>query len=318
MPPHYGHVFMIETALVHSEEVYLLVYTMETEPLDGNQRFTALRHHFHGTPNLIVKWIEKPMPQEPGDHPDFWEIWKDDISAQVGKKIDCVFGSENYVKTLAENFGCKHFIVDIKRKIVPTSGTACRNQTMVEWESIIPEFRGRMVKKICFVGGESTGKSTMARVMAKVFKTDYVEEYGRKYCETKPPSKFETHDFVAIATVQELNAHLMSKSANRLLFCDTDTIITQAFHKLYLGEFSDELDKIIANSEYFHYFLLAPTIPFEQDGTREFEKERKQQFKLIKQLLEKWKRSYTVIEEPDFVRRVDKIKFLTNILVNKS
>jgi nicotinamide riboside kinase len=83
---------------------------------------------------------------------------------------------------------------------------------------------------------------------------------------------------------------------------------------LYLGNYSEDLNEIIAKDDYFHYFLLAPTIPFEQDGTREFEAERLKQFKLIKKLLDKWKRKYTVIEEPDFMKRVQNIKFLVNVL----
>ena len=98
------------------------------------------------------------------------------------------------------------------------------------------------------------------------------------------------------------------KKSNRYIFCDTDAIVTQAFHKLYLGEFSDQLDSLIQKFSYDHYFLLAPVIDFYQDGTREFEHMRTKQFELLKFLLNKWGRKYTIIEEPDFRKRIEFVK----------
>ena len=314
LPPHFGHCYLIEAALAHAEKVTLLVYTMKTEPLQGMLRAEALKQHFQGRENLEIIWVEKLIPQNPDEHPDFWNIWMKEISSKVSGKIDCMFGSEEYVKTLGEVLDCDHMIIDIERNIVPTSGTACRANTILEWENIIPEFRHNIVKKICFIGGESTGKSTMTKVMSKVFKTNYVEEYGREYCNIKPPSEFKSEDFFNIAIEQNRRSNDATKKSNRYLFCDTDTIVTQCFHKLYIGEFYPCLDTLISIENYFHYFLLAPTIEFEQDNTREFENDREKQFLLIKSQLDKWNRKYTVIEEPDFFKRVEKIKFLINVI----
>ena len=308
MPPHFGHIYMIETARALSEKVHLLVYTMKSEPVPGKLRYESLRKHFYNDPIVEVKWIEKDIPQYPHEHPDFWNIWKTDVQLQVGTKIDCIFGSEDYVKTLSEYVGCDHYCVDIDRGIVPISGTDCRKIPLHEWRYIIPEIRNHFTKKICFVGGESTGKSTLARMMSKVYQTNYVEEFGREYCLTNPPSEFTTGDFSHIARMQLQRESECISHSNKLLFCDTDAIVTQCFHILYLHKRSEDLDIIIKKSHYDYYFLLAPAIEFEQDGTREMGDQIQTQFQLLREELDRFNRPYTILYSADLHIRVQQVK----------
>jgi NadR type nicotinamide-nucleotide adenylyltransferase len=299
---------MIDTAIALSDHVVLLVYTMESEPICGFLRFQALSEHYLCVSKITIKWIEKDLPPQPDEHPDFWDIWRNEIQTSTGKDIDCIFGSEDYVKTLGDVLECKHYIVDIDRKVVPTSGTACRNNTDVEWENIIPEFRKNLVKKIAIVGGESVGKSTLTKLLATAFKTNYVSEYGREHCLIKDPNTFTTEDFIIISKTQQ---HLVSeaiKTANKFLFCDTETVMTQSFHKLMLGDYSIELSERIMRENYHHYFVLAPSIPFFQDGTRLFPDHGQEHFQLIINLLNMYNKSYTIIYEPDITKRVGLIK----------
>ena len=308
MPAHYGHLYMIDTALALSEHVILLVYTMESEPINGFLRFKALSEHYMDEPNITVKWVEKDLPQQPDEHPDFWNIWKDELISSAGTVIDCMFGSENYVKTLGEILECKHYIVDIDRIVVPTSGTACRNNPTEEWDNIIPEFRKNLVKKIAIVGGESVGKSTLTKLLATAFKTNYVHEYGRDHCLIKDPNTFTTEDFIMISKTQHHLVKDAIKSSNKFLFCDTETIMSQSFHKLMLGYLSVELGERIHRENYYHYFLLAPSIPFFQDGTRLFPDHGQEHFQMIINLLNVYNKSYTIIYDPDITARVNIIK----------
>lgn len=41
------------------------------------------------------------------------------------------------------------------------------------------------VRRICLLGGESTGKSTLSKALADVLDTAYVAEFGRDYWEEK-------------------------------------------------------------------------------------------------------------------------------------
>jgi NadR type nicotinamide-nucleotide adenylyltransferase len=305
---HFGHIYMIETARALSEKVYVLVYTMKKETIPGILRYEAMKKHFQNDPIVEVKWIEKDIPQYPHEHPDFWNIWKKDITQNVDAKIDCIFGSEDYVKTLSEYIECKYYMVDIDRKIVPISGTDCRRIPLHEWNYIIPEMRIHFTKKICFVGGESTGKSTLARMLSKIYQTNYVDEFGREYCLTTPPSQLNTGDYSHIARMQLYKEKEALPNSNKILFCDTDAIITQCYHILYLGERSKDIDNIISKNNYDHYFLLTPTIEFECDGTREMENKRIEQFNLIKKELDDAGRTYTLIDTSDLHIRIRLIK----------
>ncbi len=315
-PPHYGHIYMIDFAATLCEELHVLVYSLPTESIPGKLRYEAIREHYkrfnvENKNKIIIKWIEKPMPQKPEDDPDFWQIWKDDINLNVKKKIDCMFGSETYVKNLGDVLNCDHKIIDINRETVPVSGTLCRNDPEKYNEYVIPEFRALMIKKICFLGGESTGKSTLARMMAKIFKTNYVEEYGREYCaySTKNPKDFNTQDFDQIAHTQGVKEKDASKFSNKYLMCDTDILTTQVFHKMFLNEYSEYLDRQIKTTHYDMTFLLAPVIEFDQDGTREFADQRWEHYNLLKENLIKFKREFIEVHEPDFENRIKFIKF---------
>lgn len=311
MPPHYGHVYMIERALVVSKRVHVLVYTMKSEPLSGFKRWKALEEHFSGDSNVIVQWIEKDLPQYPHEHPDFWKIWKNEIEEAVRQitpeKIDAIFGSEDYVETLGEVLECESTVVDKERKIVPISGTLCREDNFRNWDYIIPEFRPQLVKSICFVGGESTGKTTLARIMAKVFQTEWVPEYGREYVE-KNGDPTTSAEFSHIASQQRLHFAEKKRSSNKLVFADTDSIVTQVFHKLYLGEFSSELDEHIELEHYDLYFLLAPVIPFYQDGTRVFADKQLEHYNMLQAQLRKWNRNFVIINDEDLTKRIEIVK----------
>lgn len=313
MPPHYGHLYMIDTAVALSDHVYLLVYTMTKEPIPGQFRYEALEKHYRSTPNITVKWINEDLPQYPDEHLLFWEIWTKELKKRTGVEIDCVFGSEEYVKTLGDLLNCNHYIVDIERKVVPTSGTSCRKDFFAEWDNIIPEFRKYLVKRVAILGGESTGKSTLTKLLATAFKTNYVEEYGREHCEMKDPSTFTTEDFTIISKTQNFLVSIALETSNKYLFCDTESVTTQGFHQMMLGELSDELALNITREKYDFYFLLAPSIPFVQDGTRLFPNHGQDHFQLLMNLLSRYNKSFHVIYESDLNKRVNMIK---NIIEN--
>jgi nicotinamide riboside kinase len=101
----------------------------------------------------------------------------------------------------------------------------------------------KKVLRICVVGGESTGKTTMCEFLARHFETVWVPEFAREYLdgrdfEKNPLRKFKycaiivaeigqvECDFVAIARGQLERTREAEQRAKRVLFCDTDAIVT--------------------------------------------------------------------------------------------
>ena len=301
---------MVDTASAFSEKVTLLVYTLEEEPIPGWMRFDALESHYKGS-NVTVKWIEKNLPQEPkGTNEEqklFWKTWKDQISQDLDSPIDMVFGSEDYVFHLAGDLDADTSIVATSsRDILPVSGTLLRGDLIKNWEYLIPEMRTYLRKRICITGVESTGKTTLSRLLSNVMMTEWLPEYGREYVETMNVKSLISVDFQLIAKEHLKREKQAFDRARHVLLVDTDPIVTQVFHMMYLGSRSTELDNLIATSYYDHYIVLPPVIDFVQDGQRSFEDKREEHHNLLLSELRKWKRSYTILPETDMRKRIIK------------
>ena len=136
-------------------------------------------------PGDRVIHVTEELPQEPGEHPRFWDIWREGIRRIVGEPIDAVFASEPYGVRLAAELGATFIPVDLGREAVPISGTAIRAQPMLHW-AFIPEcVRPYFVRRVRLVGPESTGKSRLARDLAAHFDTVHVPEFARTWLDPK-------------------------------------------------------------------------------------------------------------------------------------
>ena len=129
------------------------------------------------------------------------------------------------------------------------------------------------------IGAESTGKTTLARLLAEHFQTNWVAEYGREHWETKvaglrmtdPSPIWSPQEFVHIATEQQRRENLAARSANTVLFCDTNAFATGTWHERYYHARNAEVDAIGARDKADLYLLTAPDAPFVQDGLRDGE-----------------------------------------------
>ncbi|MBK7938100.1 MAG: AAA family ATPase [Lewinellaceae bacterium] len=142
------------------------------------------------------------------------------------------------------------------------------------------------IKRVALVGPESCGKSYLAEKLAAHFKTVFVEEYGRTYCE-KFGMQLKDLDFAHIAGGQLYREDEMAQQANRILFCDTDLIVTQIWSEIYFrGSCQPWIMWADHMRRYDLYLLLAPDIPWKNDGLREYKHRREWMFERLRQELE--------------------------------
>jgi HTH-type transcriptional repressor of NAD biosynthesis genes len=132
------------------------------------------------------------------------------------------------------------------------------------------------VKRICLLGAESTGKSTLACALATRYRTAWNPEYGRPYTEIgrDPEAPWTSAEFTHIARIQCWYEDCLAESADRALFCDTDAFTTALFHEVYLGEPSHAFDDLVAR-HYDLFFVCGLDVPWRHDGIREFEEQRR-------------------------------------------
>jgi HTH-type transcriptional regulator, transcriptional repressor of NAD biosynthesis genes len=128
------------------------------------------------------------------------------------------------------------------------------------------------VKRVCLLGAESTGKTTLALRLAKRYGTVCVTEYGREYSvrrHQKLGDRWTTAEFRHIADVQAQREDMLAQRANSVLFCDTDVFTTACFHDVYMGFKDGVLEEQARQHAYDLYLLCGLDVPFVQDGWRD-------------------------------------------------
>jgi NadR type nicotinamide-nucleotide adenylyltransferase len=181
---------------------------------------------------------------------------------------DVVFTSEAYGDELARRLGARHVPVDRSRELVPVSGTAIRERPLAHWRYLPPPVRPYFVKRVVLFGPESTGKTTLARELARHYDTQWVSEYARGYLDHKG-ARFEADDFPLFVRGQHAAEDALARQANRVLFCDTDGLTTVIFHRLFYGSAPEQLVAAADARRYDLYLVLDVDVPWVADPQRD-------------------------------------------------
>ena len=182
MPPHLGHMLLCKFAQNYADELVIVVGSIDAEEaiIPGRLRYEWMKKLF---PDAKVVHLHENLPQQPNEHPDFWNLWKDALNRIIpaGYTPDLVFASESYASELASNWGARHVLVDPERHSIKISGTAVRNDPLENWDYLPHVVRPYFLKKVCIVGPESSGKSVLARDLAAHYGTTFVPEFAKGY-----------------------------------------------------------------------------------------------------------------------------------------
>lgn len=315
MPLHNGHLHLINTAIEQCDIVYVMICSLDTEPINGSLRWSWLKMIYNNNKNVVIIHCEDENPQNPeeADSVDsfYYNFWLPSVYNRI-KELDVVFTSENYGDEFAKYLKVEHVLVDLDRVTHPVSGTAIRNNPFANWEHIPDDVKSFFTKRIAIMGPESTGKTTLVKNLSKYYGVDYIEEYGRTYTETiKPAIQLDREDFYKIAdTHNDMLLDKHEETLGKLLFVDTEAITTKMFGEMYLHDYKDErLDEIINHQWFDLYLVMDIDVPWVSDGTRDFshDDDRKRHFNKIKAELDRLERNYVVISG-DYDERFEKSK----------
>lgn len=280
-PPHRGHKFLIDTATSRCQQVTVIVCGKPEDSIDAELRGEWMRE-IHPTAQVMV--IDDRYDANDS------QVWADNTIRWLGSAPDVVFTSEDYGNRYASLMGCQHMQVDKARVTVPCSGTAIRNNPWANWEYIEPPVRAWFARRICVLGAESTGTTTMAQALAAHFQTVWVPEYGRELSEIKlrrGETEWRSEEFVHVAEEQSRREDAAARLCNRLLICDTNAFATVLWHRRYMGSHSEAVAQIAARRKYDLYLLTGDEIPFVQDGLRDGEHIRHEMHRWFVEALER-------------------------------
>ena len=273
-PPHRGHKFLIETALKDVDHLDVLICVRGDQTIPGDLRERWLKE-IH--PSAHVRQIE-----DFGDD-DNSKAWAEYTRLILGRSPDVVFTSESYGEAYARHLSCEHVQVDPDRREVPISATKIRANPLQHWEFLEPCVRAYFAIRVCIVGAESTGTTTLAQQLAEHYATVWVPEYGRTYCENLVAAgidlwnyQWKSEEFLNIARMQCDLEDKLAREANRILICDTDALATGIWHERYMKSRMAEVEKLASSRSYRLCILTDHDIPFVQDGLRDGEAIRQQ------------------------------------------
>ena len=132
--------------------------------------------------------------------------------------------------------------------------------------------------KVGIIGPESTGKSTLARYLARRYKGTYVPEYARTYVEERVESgewKVESwQDAITYDELCEIARHqieeleLIANSQQPIAIFDTELIVTKVWFDYTFGRVPEWLNESIHRYPMDAYLLTYPDLPWVPDPAR--------------------------------------------------
>ena len=285
-PLHKGHELLINRAREASEELLVVSYTKPEFPgLDPARREGWLRAQFPQAHIVVLDDARlaalcaargvpaRTLPHnddDGNDHRHFmgWLCW-----TVLDLPVDAVFTSEDYgpgfAQVLERHYArapVAHVSVDQARTLVPVSGTLVRQDPQAHGAFLSPLVRASLVTRVCVLGGESSGKTTLAAALAAHFGCPWVAEYGRELWESQD-GILVYDDLLKIGREQLRREAQAAVQAQRWLFCDTSPLTTYFYCVEMFGKAEAELLDL-AGHAYDLVVLCAPDFPFIQDGTR--------------------------------------------------
>ncbi|HEY9701132.1 MAG TPA: AAA family ATPase [Allocoleopsis sp.] len=290
MPFHKGHELLIQFANNFVDQLYVVLDPIKNESIPMRKRGEWIKKTI---PEVEVLYLTKYHPQEPQEHPDFWQIWQYSLLSLLPEKPDYVFASESYGFKLAEVLDAKFIPVDLKRENVPISATKIKANLYDNWHYLCDVVKLDFLMRICVFGPESTGKTTLCQQLATYYHTVYVPEYARFLIETK--GNINKQDMIDIARGQIALERAIAPKANRILFCDTDPLTTTIWSNWLFNDCPEEIFFLAKEKKYELYLLTDIDLEWQSDNVRYFPEKRKEFLADCIDCLESNNRKYSII-----------------------
>ncbi|MDM5175602.1 AAA family ATPase [Massilia sp. DJPM01] len=300
-PLHRGHMLVIDSALAACDEVVVISYTKPEFAGCGRALREAWLRALYPQARVLVlddaslaalqggaTAVRVPHNDAPDTEQRGFCGWL--CLDLLGVMVDAVFTSEDYgdgfARALAAYFDARrgpgapradvrHVSVDRARALVAVSGTAIRTDPHVLRAFLHPLVYASFVRKVCLLGGESSGKTTLAAALAQALGSVWAPEFGRELWIEKAGA-LVFGDLLDIGRTQRAREQALLPHATRWLVCDTSPLTTLFYSEAMFGQADPTLHELAAQP-YDVTLLCAPDFAFVQDGTRRDEIFRQRQ-----------------------------------------
>ncbi|MBY0359349.1 MAG: AAA family ATPase [Candidatus Obscuribacterales bacterium] len=261
-----SHVYLVDFAQSYADKLFIALIESENDLVTGNQRIQWLKAR---CPDAQIVLIQP-------------ETNSQQLLELLGFIPDFVFGIAKNSKGLAAELGAHFIPIDCEQSIANIDSTVIGQDPLT-------------LQRVCIFGPESTGKSTLTANLAKHFNTVFVPEYARTYIDSNNNELKQT-DFNYFARGHIASEKAFARQANRLLFSDTDLIITTIWSDWLYGSCSPWIKEQAEKQNYDLYLLTDVDVPWVADPQRYLPNERQSFLKRCQDELEKRNLPYVQIK----------------------
>ncbi|MBR6627271.1 MAG: AAA family ATPase [Lachnospiraceae bacterium] len=270
-PMHNGHLQCIIKAACMCEKLYVVLSVgTNRDEVDYKVRYRWLYQVTKHIGNVKILVLKDDCASKSEYTLEASKADTEYIKKEIGEPIDVVFCGSDYDENSFwnVNYPDSEFYVFERNEM---SSTLLRDNIYRYWDWLPKVVKPHYVKKVLIIGLESSGKSVMTVNLANYFNTNYIEEAGRELSEKSgTDSLMLDEDFTEILLTQKMNEIKAIEHSNKVLFCDTDCLITRFYLKFLGGDEANVklADAIDALNNYDLILFLAPDVKWVQDGDR--------------------------------------------------
>lgn len=270
-PMHNGHLKCIIKAACMCEKLFVVLSVgTNRDEVDYKVRYRWLYQATKHIGNVRIIILRDACSKKSEYTLEASKMDSEYVKQQIGEPIDIVFCGSDYDANSFwnVNYPDSEFFVFERDEM---SSTELRKNIYKHWDWLPGFVRPYYVKKVLVIGLESSGKSVMTVNLANYFNTNYIEEAGRELSEKSgTDTMMLNEDFTEILLTQKINELKAVEHSNKVLFCDTDCLITQFYLRFLEGDeenikLSDAIDAV---NTYDLVLFLAPDVKWVQDGDR--------------------------------------------------
>lgn len=274
---HMGHINLIHQAATQCDELHVVIShsddRFEDPRLSLRNRMLWMKTIFKDMPHIKIFSVDETGIPE---YPNGWREWSGLVKAALpADQYDVVFTSETgdvdgYGEHFSDHTACV-VTIDPLRTQVPISATEIRNDMVKHWGMMPTIVRKDFVLKVCVVGTESVGKTSLTKMLARHCQTSWVEEYGRTYCEQnlcgdESLLTFDDYGFIAAKRYEMEQQAILA--ANRVMFADTAALSTNFFCNMYEGRENQLVTAYSELEQYDLFLFLTDDVEWVADGLR--------------------------------------------------
>lgn len=324
--PTIGHKYLIDFAArfmgsQHGKLTVIVCIRPGIEPEMSLERVRdiAAPAQKHNCNVSVCTWADTNAPQNPSDcttEAEFWNYWKTMIPKAIALndrtdgpyyepiQFDYMFASETYGAKYAEVIGAKFVPVDIERVIYPVKGSEVRSNIYRQWHNILPTFRSELKRVVTFFGAESTGKSTVSKMVHNHYQTarfpiptHWTPEWARPYLETVGGELSDEKMEIIAYGQNALEQEFWENDDWAVALRDTDLMSTIGYYILYKGKEPEYMEHLGSLADL--YIVMPDTIPFVPDQLRYGGDKRESNTKFWTDLLDEFGANYVVLNNTD-------------------